>query len=378
MKGKYSLKLSRLVESHALDILYKSTDYDSVEIWNYNISRPSLQFVDFYDYFDRERIQITGKAEAAYLRTLLPGERERVIDTLFAQKIPALVVCHRVVPDQLFVEAARRHDVTLLSTDLETSEFIAQVIGTLRTHLADRRTEHGVLVQVHGEGLLIQGESGIGKSEVALELVKRGHRLVADDAVELRRMGRTRLMGSAPPMIRYLMELRGLGIIDVRRIYGVGAVLPVCDVDLVVKFVRWEEGYDYDRLGLTEETVSFLGVTVPQVTIPVAPARNLAIILEVAAMVCVSKCETRFVYHSVGGYHIVGFFSCKRSAGSLSGALPAGKRAHGRALLLSHRRSGGRVRGAGERADPLRAVALAESARRPRDRHRQRHEPAGA
>ena len=284
MKGKYSLKLSRLVESHNLDILYKSTDYDSVEIWNYNISRPSLQFVDFYDYFDRERIQITGKAEAAYLRTLLPNERERVIDTLFAQKIPALVVCHRVIPDQMFVEAARRHDVTLLSTDLETSEFIAQVIGTLRTYLADRRTEHGVLVQVHGEGLLIQGESGIGKSEVALELVKRGHRLVADDAVELRRMGRSRLMGSAPPMIRYLMELRGLGIIDVRRIYGVGAVLPVCDVDLVVKFVRWEEGYDYDRLGLTEETTSFLGVTVPMVTIPVAPARNLAIILEVAAM----------------------------------------------------------------------------------------------
>ena len=284
MKRKYSLKLSKLVESHALDILYKSTDYDSVEIWNYNISRPSLQFVDFYDYFDRERIQITGKAEAAYLRTLLPGERERVIDTLFAQKIPALVVCHRVVPDQLFVEAARRHDVTLLSTDLETSEFIAQVIGTLRTHLADRRTEHGVLVQVHGEGLLIQGESGIGKSEAALELVKRGHRLVADDAVELRRMGRTRLIGSAPKMIRYLMELRGLGIIDVRRIYGIGAVLPVCDVDLVVKFVKWEDCSDFDRLGLKEETTSFLSVTIPQVTIPVAPARNLAIILEVAAM----------------------------------------------------------------------------------------------
>ena len=198
MKLKYSMKLKTIVDTHDLQILYKSTDYEDVEVWNYNISRPSLQFVNFYDYFDRERIQITGKAEAAYLRTLLPTERERVIDTLFAQKIPALVVCHRVVPDQMFVEAARRHDVTLLSTDLETSEFIAQVIGTLRTHLADRRTEHGVLVQVHGEGLLIQGESGIGKSEVALELVKRGHRLVADDAVELRRMGRTRLMGSAP------------------------------------------------------------------------------------------------------------------------------------------------------------------------------------
>ena len=284
MRLKYSMKLRTIVETHNLGIIYKASDFDEVEVWNYNISRPSLQFVGFYDYFDKERIQITGKAEAAYLRTLDEKKREEVIDALFAQKIPALVVCHRVVPDAMMVDAARRHDVTLLTTDLETSEFVAQVLNTLRTHLADRRTEHGVLVQVHGEGLLIQGESGIGKSEVALELVKRGHRLVADDAVELRRMGRTRLMGSAPKMIRYLMELRGLGIIDVRRIYGVGAVLPVCDVDLVVKFVRWEEGADYDRLGLNEETANFLGVSVPQVTIPVAPARNLAIILEVAAM----------------------------------------------------------------------------------------------
>ncbi len=284
MKLKSSMKLSTVVQTHELGILYQSTDYESVEIWNYNISRPSLQFVDFYDYFDPDRIQITGKAEAAYLRTLDPLERERVISKLLSQNIPALVVCHRVVPDEMIVDAARRHDVTLLTTDLETSEFIAQVLGTLRTHLSERRTEHGVLVQVHGEGLLIRGESGIGKSEVALELVKRGHRLVADDAVELRRMGRTRLTGEAPKMIRYLMELRGLGIIDVRRIYGVGAVLPECDVDLIVQFVRWEEGADYDRLGLQEETETFLGVPIPKITIPVAPARNLAIILEVAAM----------------------------------------------------------------------------------------------
>ncbi len=284
MKLRYSVKLSTIVDSHKLNILYQSTDYENVEVWNYNICRPSLQFAGFYDYFDADRIQLVGRAEAAYLRTLDPLKREEVINALFAHRMPALVICHRVVPDPLFVDAARRHDVTLLTTDLETSEFVAQVIGTLRTYLADRQTEHGVLVQVHGEGLLIQGDSGIGKSEVALELVKRGHRLVADDAVELRRMGRTRLIGTAPKMIRYLMELRGLGIIDVRRIYGVGAVLPVCDVDLVVKFVHWEAGADYDRLGLTDETTSFLGVTIPQVTIPVAPARNLAIILEVAAM----------------------------------------------------------------------------------------------
>lgn len=284
MQQKYSIKLSNIVESHGLTKLYESTDFETIEIYSYNISRPSLQFVGFYDYFNTDRIQIMGRAEAAYLRTLDEIEREKMIDGLFSRKIPALVICHRVVPDTMIVEAARRYDVTLLSTDLETSEFLAQLINTLRTHLAPRTTEHGVLVQVHGEGLLIRGESGIGKSEVALELIKRGHRLVADDAVELRRMARHRLTGSAPKMIRYLMELRGLGIIDVRRIYGVGSVLPSCGVDLVVNFVHWDENANYDRLGLEEETTTFLGVSVPQITVPVAPARNLAIILEVAAM----------------------------------------------------------------------------------------------
>ena len=284
MRRKYSMKLSKLVESHELNIVYKSTDYDEKEIWSYNISRPSLQFAGFYDYFDADRVHIMGKAEEAFLRSMSEDYRERVINDFFARKIPLLVVANRVVPDILLVDAARRYDVTLVTTDVETSDFVAQVITTLRTHLADRCTEHGVLVQVHGEGLLIRGDSGIGKSEVALELVKRGHRLVADDAVELRRMGRHRLVGAAPKMIRYLMELRGVGIIDVRRIYGVGAVLPTCDVDLVVNFVRWEEGAAYDRLGVEDETTSFLGVPVTQITVPVAPARNLAIILEVAAM----------------------------------------------------------------------------------------------
>ena len=284
MRGKYSMKLSTLVDSYDMSILYRSTDYEEREIWSYNISRPSLQFAGFFDYFDADRVHIMGKAEEAFLRTLDEDRREEVINAFFARKIPLLIVAHRVVPDMLIVEAARKYDVTLATTDVETSDLVAQVIMTLRTHLADRCTIHGVLVQVHGEGLLIQGESGIGKSEVALELLKRGHRLVADDAVELKRMGRRRLVGEAPKMIRHMMELRGLGIIDVSRIYGVGAVLPNCDVDLVVNFVRWEEGAEYDRLGIEDEKTSFLGVSVPRVTIPVAPARNLAIILEVAAM----------------------------------------------------------------------------------------------
>lgn len=284
MQQKYSVKLKRVVEEHKLNVIHPSTDYDSYVLTNYNVSRPALQLAGFYDYFVPEQLQVFGKAELSYLRTLDERAREAALDRFFAHKVSAVVVCHRLPPDHLMVEYARKYNTNLMSTDVETSEFIAQVINTLRTHLAPRETMHGVLVQVHGEGLLITGDSGIGKSETALELVKRGHRLVADDAVEMRRMNRTTVSGSAPKMIRYLMELRGLGIIDVRRIYGIGAVLPFCKVDLVVDFQKWEPGRIYDRLGLEDEYVSILGVEVPKVTIPVAPARNLAIILEVAAM----------------------------------------------------------------------------------------------
>ena len=281
---EYSMKLKTLAEVHALHPVYLSPDYETLKIGTFNVSRPSLQFAGFYDYFDKSRLQIMGKMESAYLNTLSAEKREEMIDRLFSYQIPALVVCHRVIPDMLLVEAARKHGVCLFTTDAETSEFIAQVINTLRSHLAPRTQEHGVLVQVHGEGLLIMGESGIGKSEVALELIKRGHRLVADDAVEIRRMNRDTLEGAAPKIIRYLMELRGVGIIDVRRLYGVGAVLPRGKIDLVVNFVHWDDNMEYDRLGAVDETTSFLGVSVPKITVPVAPARNLAIILEVAAM----------------------------------------------------------------------------------------------
>ena len=284
MDSKYSMKLTTVVGIHDFDVIYKSTDYESLLITNYDVSRPSLQLVGFYDYFQRERLRVWGKSEQAFWLSLSEQRREEVIDQLFSRKIPAMIVCHRVIPPTEMVEAARKYDVTLLSTDVDTSEVIAQLIGTLRKYLSPRATIHGVLVQVHGEGLLITGESGIGKSEVALELVKRGHRLVADDAVELHKRSRNVLDGCAPKMIRYLMELRGLGLVDIRRLYGVGSVLPICKIDLVVNFVRWDEGTEYDRMGLEDETVAYLGVTLPKVTIPVAPARNLAIILEVAAM----------------------------------------------------------------------------------------------
>ena len=182
------------------------------------------------------------------------------------------------------LEAARKYDTPLLASEVDTSELIARLSDTLRAELAPRLTVHGVLIQVYGEGMLITGDSGIGKSEIALELINRGHRLVADDAVELRRVGQDELRGSAPKMIRYLMELRGVGLIDVRRIFGVGAVFPVGRIDRVVDLQHWREDTEYDRLGLEDEYTEYLGVQVPKLTIPVAPGRNLATVLEVAAM----------------------------------------------------------------------------------------------
>ena len=284
MARTYSIRLKTIAETHALEVIHRAADYESCEITNYNVARPSLQLVGFYNYFDKTRILLWGKAETAFLGALNPAMQREVVYTLFSKKIPALICCNGMRPDALMIEASEKYDVTLCYTDDDTSEFMADLITTLRTALAPRVTEHGVMVQVHGEGLMITGESGIGKSEVALELVKRGHRLVADDAVEIRRMNRNWLEGRAPKMIRYLMELRGLGLIDVRRIYGVGSVLPSARLDLLVNFVPWEKDADYDRIGLEDEETEILGVRIPKVTIPVAPARNLAIILEVAAM----------------------------------------------------------------------------------------------
>lgn len=280
----YSMKLQQLVSEHNLTIVHAASDYDNCSISTYNVARPGLQLAGYYDYFMPDQIQIIGKSESAYLSYLSPEERRKAIDNYMSRGVVAVVVCHRLPPYDDMVDAAHRYDVNLLATDLGTSEFMAQVITTLRTHLAPRTTVHGVLVEIHGEGVLITGESGIGKSETALELIKRGHRLVADDAVQILRMNRTQIVGEAPEMIRYLMELRGVGVINIREIYGVGSVLERSKIDLVVHFERWDNNKVYDRLGLDEESTSYLGVTVPHITVPVAPARNLAIILEVAAI----------------------------------------------------------------------------------------------
>ena len=282
--SEYSIALSSIVKDLGLNVQHASRDFDTARISTADVNRPALQLAGFYDYFDPKRLQLIGRVETRYLEQLAPEERRRALERFMRFDISALITCHGVDLLPELVELSERYDRTLLTTQEDTSTFMADLISLLRSALAPRLTMHGVLVEVSGEGLLITGDSGVGKSETALELIKRGHRLLADDAVEVRRINRTTLIGTAPELIRYYMELRGIGVINARHIFGMGAVKPESEVDLVVNFELWDDGKAYDRLGLETEYTDILGVNVPMVTIPVRPGRNLAVILELAAM----------------------------------------------------------------------------------------------
>lgn len=284
MRSKYSVKLSTVVQEHHLRVLRTSKDYETAVLTTADVNRPAMQLTGFYNYFDPHRLQLIGRVESTYLASLSAEDRRHAYERFMSYDIAALVICHGVQPSPECVEMAEKYDRNLFLTDVDTSDFMADVIGSLHRHLAPRVTIHGVLVEIYGEGVLLTGDSGIGKSETALELIKRGHRLIADDAVEIKRVTHGRLHGNAPEMIRYYMELRGIGVINVRHIYGVGAVKPESGIDLVVMMEPWVDGKAYDRLGLSEETETILGVDLPRVTIPVRPGRNLAVILELAAM----------------------------------------------------------------------------------------------
>lgn len=281
---QYTVKLSKIVKEHSLGIAYAAPDYEEKLVTTVDLNRPGIQLLGHLEYFDTDRIQILGISEMALLTEMPPERRRAAYEVVLGHKVPAVIVAHDapVMPECL--EMAEKYGVSVFTTDMDTSEFYAQLIGTLRRELAPRMTIHGGLVEVHGEGMLITGDSGIGKSETALELIKRGHRLIADDAVEILRTSRTSLEGRAPEIIRYFMELRGIGVINVQQIYGVGAVKPFCPIDFVVSLELWDETRTYDRLGIETETVEFLGVSLPKITIPVRPGRNLAVILELAAM----------------------------------------------------------------------------------------------
>ena len=257
---------------------------ENIYISNVEVNRPGLQLCGFYQYFDNARIQIIGKSEEAFLTGFSDEEYKKRVGDFFGKK-PAAVIISRDLPVSDFMkDAALKNNVPLLRTSDATSSFMSSLISFMNVELAPRVTRHGVLVEVYGEGLLILGESGVGKSETAIELVKRGHRLIADDAVEIRRVSSRSLVGSAPENIRHFIELRGIGIINARRIFGIGAVNLTSKIDLVINLEQWQSEKVYDRMGLEDQTTDILGINVPSVTIPVKPGRNLAVIIEVAAM----------------------------------------------------------------------------------------------
>lgn len=275
VREEYSVSLKSIVEEQGLTVLHAAKDFDSARVYTADVNRPALQLAGFYDYFDPKRLQLIGRVEGTYLQTLGDQARLAALEQFMRFDIAALILCHDTQPLRECVELAEKYDRNLLATKEDTSTFMADLISMLRNAMAPRVTLHGVLVEIYGEGLLIMGDSGVGKSETALELIKRGHRLIADDAVEIRRISRETLIGTAPALIRYYMELRGIGVINARHIFGVGAVKPESNVDLVVNFELWDDDKAYDRLGLETEYTSILGVNVPSVTIPVRPGRNL-------------------------------------------------------------------------------------------------------
>ena len=284
MESNGGMLLKKLVEAIGLQIVNKSSDYETKRITTQVVNRPGLQLGGFYDFFDPDRMQIIGVAETAYLAQFTSEKRLEKFERFFESGIPALIIAHdsELMPECL--EAAEKHDITLLKSPKETSELIVAIISKLKDELAPSVTRHGVFVEIYGEGLLITGESGIGKSEAAIELIKRGHRLISDDAVDIKRVDSTTLMGSAPELIRNYIELRGIGVVDVRRIFGMGSVKWSEKIDLVVQLETWKPETTYDRIGNEYHYVDILGVKVPHITIPIQPGRNLAVILEVAAM----------------------------------------------------------------------------------------------
>lgn len=284
MPEVYTIPLSKIIHELQLETAFLPKSADDILIQSRDVVRPGMELNGYHEYFDPNRIAVLGRAEMYMLESLKPERRAMALDSYLSLKPPAVIVARGIDPGKDFMEIAETYHVPVLRTTESTSNVVASLVAYLNVELAPRITRHGVLVEVYGEGILLVGDSGVGKSETALELIKRGHRLVADDAVEIKRINRTTLMGSAPEMIRYYMELRGIGVIDARQIYGVGAVKPESRVDLVVQLEPWEDGKAYDRLGLTTEYCEILNVRVPCVTIPVGPGRNLAVILELAAM----------------------------------------------------------------------------------------------
>ncbi len=279
----YSVTLGSIIDEFQLECVSANVDRER-KVERNEINRPGLALTGHFGYFEPGRIQIIGISEADYINNVPVEDRPAMFDKFFSYNPVAIVISTSLPACKEMIESAERHGVPILRTAQRTSEFMAAIIGSLSVKLAPRITRHGVLVEVYGEGILILGDSGIGKSETAIELVKRGHRLIADDAVEIKKVSAKTLVGSAPELIRHYVELRGIGIVDVKRIFGMGAVKNTEKVDLIINFEPWVQGKMYDRFGLETQYTDIMGIKIPTMTIPVRPGRNLAVILEIAAM----------------------------------------------------------------------------------------------
>lgn len=280
----YKVMITDFIRKFELEVIYASENLDEKSVKLMEVNRPGLQLSGYLGYFFPERIQLMGNMEMSYLGTFDPQTRKEKLENYMDDEMPCIVVARNLKVYDEMIEVAKKVQVPILRTNDITSIFLSSAIRWLNRELAERISLHGELLEVYGEGILIQGESGVGKSETALELVKRGHRLIADDVVEIRKVSETTLLGTSPDDIRYFIELRGIGIIDVRSLYGVGSIKKYDNIDMVINLELWDEKKRYNRLGVVDEYNEILGIEIPSLTIPVRPGRNLAIIVEVAAM----------------------------------------------------------------------------------------------
>ena len=280
----YSVPLATLVKEFHLEVAFASEDFESIRVTVDDVTRPGLQLAGYFDHYEPMRLQVMGNVEMSYVDKLSAPDRAAIFDRLFSYQFPALLIARGFKPHKEILDMAKKHNITVLLTDEPTTVIVSTIIAYLKAALAPRITRHGVLVEVYGEGILLIGDSGIGKSEAAVELLKRGHRLIADDAVEIKKISSNTLVGTAPKLIRNYIELRGIGIINVAKLFGMGAVRDQNEINMVVNIVPWNTQQAYDRLGLDEQYEEILGVKIPKNTIPITPGRNLALILEVAAM----------------------------------------------------------------------------------------------
>ena len=281
---EFTVPVKKMIDELKLEVLYMPENGENSLISNNDTNRPGLQLAGFYDYFDNKRVQVMGKMEHAYLEGMESEPRRKRLEDLLAYRFPALVLTRSLDAFPEMLELAPNYDIPILRTDENTTVFISKLMAFLNMALAPRITRHGVLIEIYGEGVMIMGESGVGKSETAVELIKRGHRLIADDAVEIRKASNITLVGSSPDNIRHFLELRGIGIVNARQLFGIGSVKMTERIDMVVEMELWNPEKTYDRMGVDTHYMTIMGVKVPLLNIPVKPGRNLAVILEVAAM----------------------------------------------------------------------------------------------